>query len=167
MTTVAGWKSIAPKLREHGIDTSKIRPLQQSVVVAETLRMGASLEWASFAAGLADEHPTWETPAARRRRHLDELLEEDHFELEAGRDVDEVAKAKYAIVVQNSGSRWLDCADDDHGIAQTHIGTYMHDGDDVEWIDRVVDLDTGEPYTYDSNVVVIATVNGTEARSDA
>lgn len=106
------------------------------------------------------------SPEKTREINAEKLWEEANPDTDGGGagSFEELAKHRFAVLVRNDSHRWLEGADDDAGIARIELGTQTTDGLEVEWIDYVVDLDTGEHYPTSTTLEITVTVNGATVR---
>lgn len=80
-----------------------------------------------------------------RRKHARELLAEHTNHWGGSSDLDELAGSKYAVVWKTEGAAWVLRAADAHDLAAHYLDAAAgSDGPDQEWIETVIDLDTGE-----------------------
>lgn len=93
-----------------------------------------------------------------RLRHARDLIEEvspyDHI----GDDAETLVHSKYACVIRSEGQAWCFGADNYEDIGNLIISTYTTDGIESEYLDCIINLDTGSeiqiPYKITMTVVV-------------
>jgi hypothetical protein len=100
-----------------------------------------------------------------RRKHARELLAEHTNEWGGSSDLDELAGSKYAVVWKNDDCAWVLRAADAQDLAAHYLdAAYGPDSRDYEWIEAVIDLDTGEDVPLTRTLTVTLTMpNGVQA----
>jgi hypothetical protein len=149
------WMVLAPKLAHLGVDTSKLKGLNIAVVVgqfdadfATTPQAVEEADLKDWVDGLLEEHPSWETPAHKRLRLAEELVENSNPpEYSDPDEPEELAKCQYAVCMESRYStEWFGC-EDLEALAKFYNGYWFDshgDDEDDPYISSVIDLDTGE-----------------------
>ena len=95
----------------------------------------------------------------KRRKHARALLDEHENDWDGSSTLDELAGSKYAVVWQRDSDAWVLRAATAQDLAAHYLdaanGT---DGIEAEWIESVVDLDTGEDVGLRHRVTVEITL---------
>lgn len=94
-----------------------------------------------------------------RRKHARELLAEHTNDWDGSSDLDELAGSKYAVVWSGGKHEWVMRAADAHDLAAHYLDAASgSDGPEAEWIECVVDLDTGEAVPLTHRLTVTLTM---------
>lgn len=178
------WMVLAPELAKRGVDTSKLKGLNIAVVVgqfevdfdnvdAAGSTDDAVQEWVD---GLLEEHPSWETPAHKRLRHVKELLDEyeSGYGFEEYIEIDEpteLAKHKYVMVYFHDGHvADVHGADSEIEVAKRELDNWfagMEAEYGADYLESIYDLDTGDVANLDYKTTIVTTCNSHEvARMD-
>jgi hypothetical protein len=164
--TTLSWAEVEPKLRASGIDTSRIKPVQQVMLLARLRADGPveGLTWREVADDLAEQHPTWETLDHRRRRHAAHLLDEAGNPDFGASGVAELVDHRFAGVTLYDGQSAVRAVGDtDDDICEFVIDVL--DDTAPEWVERIVDLNTGRNYAGDGDFETFVTVTFNGARA--
>ena len=100
-----------------------------------------------------------------RRKHARELLDEHNNTWDGSSSLDELAGSKYAVVWQRESDSWVLRAADAYDIAAHYLdAAHGPDTADAEWIEKVIDLDTGKDVPIARTITVAVTLpDGTTA----
>lgn len=100
-----------------------------------------------------------------RRKHARELLAEHENDWDGNSDLNELAGSKYAVVWKSDSTSWVLRAADAADIAAHYLdAAHGPDGPDYEWIEGVIDLDTGEDVLVNRTLTVrVSLPNGVTA----
>jgi hypothetical protein len=94
-----------------------------------------------------------------RRKHARELLAEHTNSWDGSSDLDELAGSKYAVVWTRESDSWVLRAADAHDLAAHYLDAASgSDGPEHEWIEAVIDLDTGEDVPLTHRLTVTLTM---------
>ena len=105
-------------------------------------------------------------PRAERRRRAAELLADrdcNDNSWDGSATLDELAAGRYAVVFGSHDANWVLGAADAQGIAGCYYEARFGGGDDAEWVDHVVDLDSGNLVLVDERWTLTVTVDGESA----
>lgn len=69
-----------------------------------------------------------------------------------------IAAKRYAVTIERDQESWIDGVDSLQDVADIAHGCLTGPEYDVEWIDSVFDLETGERVQYEQTVVVVLKV---------
>lgn len=97
-----------------------------------------------------------------RLEHAREALAEDAPDWAEQMGAEELTAFKYAVTCARDGEQWTNGANTVTEIAQFYLGCFGAEYD-VEWVESVVDLDTGEAVHPVSVVAVTVTVGNESA----
>lgn len=94
-----------------------------------------------------------------RRRHAAALLDEYTNNWDGSSDLDELAGSRYAVVWKRESDSWVLRAGNARDIAAHYLdAAHGSDGPEAEWIESVIDLDTGEAVSITHTVYVSVTM---------
>jgi hypothetical protein len=94
------------------------------------------------------------------------LLDEHKNDWDGSSSVDDIAAAKYAVVVSRDNDSWVVACSDADEVAQVYVGALHADGD-VEWVDEVYEVETGEPVQYRARTNVSVTIGDDDDTGEA
>lgn len=98
---------------------------------------------------------------AARRKHAQALLNSWSNDWDGSTELDELVEHRWAVVTQRNMDAWVNGADTPKDIAEYEQAALLTDGDDVEWIEGVYDLETGEPVYYQRTVTIQVAMSAT------
>lgn len=185
--TTKTWVALAPELAKRGVDTSKLKGLNIAIVV-EQFKVDHDIvhdhligeideeAWTDWIDGLIEQHPTWETPAHARLRHVRELLDEyeSGWGFEEYVEIDkpeELAKSKYLMIYMHDGHvADVHGADSEIEVAKRELDNWfagMEAEYGADYLESIYDLDTGDVADLEYKTTIVTTCNGHEvARTD-
>lgn len=91
-----------------------------------------------------------------RRELIEHLLEEHQNDFDGSEDLAVLMHSRYAVIFSRSSDAWVLGANDLDDIAGYELGVLSAEYD-VEWVDSVIDLTTGEPLYYQARIAVTVT----------
>jgi hypothetical protein len=83
-----------------------------------------------------------------------ELLEENYCEWGGNAEPEELAAARFAVVVRNDSQSWVVAANDWQMVATIHLDTLTTDSLDAEYVGQVIEMATGEHQQFGYTIAV-------------
>lgn len=145
------WSIASLELEKHGMDVSKVNPLQQAVMLAQLEAddiIGADeYEWRDWVDAELGEHPTWALPRWHRLKHARALIDNWHVgwgDIDADPEPEELAENKYALLTWLRGDSMVRAAGDTIESMLETVCLVQYSEEDPEFVESFMDLDTGE-----------------------
>ena len=146
------WSIASVELEKHGMDVSKIKPLQQAAMLAQLEAdeiIGADDdEWRDWVDAELEAHPAWALPRWFRLRHARELVNNWHSgwdDPQSDPEPEELAEHKYVLLTWHRGDSLIRKAGDTMEDVLQAICMIQYSEEDPEHVESFIDLDTGEP----------------------
>lgn len=144
------WGIVSEKLGKHGVAVDNITfTLAQATLIGQ-LEADEMIEendeaWEQWVEGLLEERPLWATIGYKRVQNGRALIKDAYIESwqEVPDDI-EFAENKWLAVIKSSNVTEFRTANTLVEVARIVIGTYLTDAEDVEWIEGIYDLETGD-----------------------
>ncbi len=156
------WDQLAAKLRPHGIDTDAVSETDRETLLGDfDADCGYDLEnptdenfWPDYADAVAELSERYESPARRRLRTAETLI--DSWGQPLSDQPDELAANRYAIVSWSGGRSLVRGAGETlEDVARTYAAIRFDKGEDIDF---VRDLDTGKDVARDHDFSSTITV---------
>lgn len=145
------WSIASLSLEKHGMDVSKIKPLQQAAMLsqleADNIIGADDDEWRDWVDSELEEHPAWALPHWHRLKHSRDLIDNWHQGWgDPGSDpeYDELAQNKYALMSWHRGNSIVSIGGDTIEAMLEKVCMIQYSEEDAEYVESFIDLDTGE-----------------------